>query len=63
MGALSPESRETILKIKAAVHRHNQYKRAFGAKHIYDAVLNGAVRDVEGFAAHLDKTMGLRIAV
>jgi hypothetical protein len=50
---LTPEARRIILEIKAAMYRDARYRKEFGAKHIYDAVLHGGVTDVEGFAAHI----------
>jgi hypothetical protein len=51
--ALTPESRRIILDIKTALHNHPDYRRGFGAKDIYDAVLESGVRDLPGFCSRL----------
>ena len=58
---LTPDSRRTILDIKFVLHSHREYRRGFGAKQIYDAVLGSGVRDVREFAAYLKKETGLQI--
>lgn len=55
---LTRDSRVKILEIKAAVHQHPEYRRSFGAKDVYDAVLKGGVLDVGGFWDHLRKMKG-----
>jgi hypothetical protein len=58
---LTTESRRIILEIKSLVYNHSEYRRGFGAKQIYDAVLSSGVRDVEGFAAYMKEKTGLPI--
>ena len=58
---LTAELRSAILNIKAAVCQHPEYRRGFSARYIYDAVLDGGVRDVAGFAAWLQRDIGLQI--
>ena len=53
---LTAETRDAILRIKASVYTHSEYRRAFGAKDIYEAVLRASVRDLDGFAAYLSAT-------
>jgi len=52
---LSPDSRKMILQIKAVVHKHPEYRRSFGAKDIYEAVLNGRASNADEFWDHLRK--------
>jgi len=58
---LTPASRKVILELKALLHKHAEYRRGFGAKQIYDAVLSSGVRDVAKFAAYLKRQTGLQI--
>jgi hypothetical protein len=50
---LTDESRRVILAVKSAVCMDTNYRRAFGAKDVYDAVLDGGVRDEAGFRRYL----------
>ncbi len=52
---LNPESRQKIMEIKAAVHLHPEYRRSFGAKEVYDAVLTGGISGTDAFWDHLGK--------
>jgi hypothetical protein len=52
-GALTDDVRAAILRIKAAVWDHPQYRRSFSATDIYSAVVDEGVRDVDGFTAYL----------
>ena len=58
---LTPESRRVILEIKSLLFNHAEYRRGFGAREIYDAVLSSGVQDVAGFAAYLKEKTGLQI--
>jgi hypothetical protein len=58
---LTPESRRVILEIKSLLHNHSEYRRGFGARQIYDAVLSSGVRDIAGFVAYLREKNGLEI--
>ena len=51
---LTEESRRVILAVKSAVCTDTNYRRTFGAKDVYGAVLDGGVRDEEGFRRYLD---------
>ena len=55
---LTPESREVIMELKSRLHNHPEYRRGFGARQIYDAVLAAGVRDFSGFAAYLIENGG-----
>jgi hypothetical protein len=57
---LTPASRAAILAIKSVVCRHSEYRRRFGAKHIYDAVLGCDVTTLDGFAAYVENATGVR---
>jgi len=60
---LTEESRKAIVEIKAAVHRHSEYRHAFGATDVYDAVLESGVRDVPSFASFILRKCGVDIDV
>jgi hypothetical protein len=53
---LTIESRQAILAVKSAVCSDRDYRRSFGAKDVYDAVLDGGVRDLAGFEHYLNAT-------
>jgi hypothetical protein len=50
---LTDESRRIILAVKSAVCMDQNYRRTFGAKEVYAAVLDGGVRDEAGFRRYL----------
>lgn len=58
---LTPASRRVIIALKSQLHNHAEYRRGFGAKQIYDAVLHSGVREVADFVAYLKEKHGLQI--
>jgi hypothetical protein len=46
---LTPETRESILQIKAACWQHPEYRRGFSSADIYEAVFEHGVRTVDQF--------------
>jgi hypothetical protein len=50
---ITTSGRDAILDIKAQLWRHPEYRRAFSAKDIYDAVLVQGVTDVAGFRDYM----------
>jgi hypothetical protein len=58
---LTPESRKLILDLKTSVHRHPKYRRGFGAKEVYDAVLSSKVRTLDEFSNYLVETGGVHL--
>jgi hypothetical protein len=58
-GRLTPELRSAILVIKASVHEHPEYRRRFGAKDVYDAVLKSNVRTLRDFSDYLRDVAGV----
>lgn len=45
----------TILDIKSQCWQDPEYRRTYSSSHIYDAVLKGGVRDLDGFWTYLNK--------
>lgn len=45
----------TILSIKSQCWQDPQYRHTYDSSHIYEAVLKGGVRDLEGFWNYLDR--------
>jgi hypothetical protein len=56
---LNDANRAVILEIKAACWQHPQYRRGFTSVDVYTAVLDRAVRDLQGFWADLRKRKGI----
>lgn len=55
---ISPESRQSILEIKAACYQHPDYRKIFGSVDVYEAVLEHGVQTVDGFWDHLNRQCG-----
>ena len=52
---ISPESRQSILEIKAACWHHPGYRKDFGSVDVYEAVLEHGVQDVDGFWDYVNR--------
>lgn len=50
---LTPEARETILRIKSQFWRHPEYRKSFSGPAIYEAVLDHGVTSTREFANYL----------
>ena len=57
---LDPETREAILRIKAACWRHPEYRRGFSSADVYAAVLDRGIRTPETFWTALQSAKGIR---
>jgi hypothetical protein len=44
---LTAETREAILRIKAELSRRDGYRREYGSRHVYEAVLDHGIRTIE----------------
>ena len=53
LARLTAASRDTILRIKADMWTHRDYRRTFSATDIYNAVLDEGVTDVDAFRAFM----------
>lgn len=58
---LTPATRRAILEIKSQCSSRPGYRKAFTSTDIYEAVLDGGVRDLTGFVAYVRERKGCEI--